>query len=344
MTRGIWVLLGCMGVLSGPAVASEFPGASGMAPLNERAYLCVQDAKDRPDNLGADRFGALIVFTEKERAQYGGNLPMLSYTPLSWSYSQNMPPNSPFPSDLEALCAISGRSGEFLACESGYWEGKYGRLFHLKVNAGENETWSVLVERAVQLPKLNGEVEGIACAAATDGRLLLILSERGGAVPYWSGRLLTYWLDLAGGEMIRVGNEPAADAAEFVMPRFGLENHPVGMRNSLFHPRGRAISDLYLDPMGQLWGAAAADNGDAGPFTSYVFRLGMVDAQSGRIETLMGSDPLWTVEGLKIEALSGPPTSAVSGAVLSFATDDEGYGGIWRPLGPATASGYGGYF
>lgn len=346
MSRFITALLAVKLVLTTLlAQASDFPGASGMAPLNERAYLCVQDAKDKPENLGADRFGALIVFTEEERAKYDGKLPKLSYTPLTWYYSQSIPAGTPFPSGLEAVCAIPGRELEYLACESGYWDGKYGRLFHLKVRAGQNETWSVEILRAIQLPQLSGEVEGIACAQSSTGRHLLILGEGGGAVPYWPGRLHFHWLDLPSGEMARVGSGPL-QVGEYsaALPSFGYARQFVPMRSMLAHPLGRAISDLYLDPMGQLWAAAAADNGAAGPFTSYVYRLGLVDAEAGSLDSLPGVDPLWTVDGLRIKALCGPPGPATPGAVLSFATDDEGYGGVFRVLGPASGSGYSSFF
>ncbi|MGC1952373.1 MAG: hypothetical protein WA970_07355, partial [Gammaproteobacteria bacterium] len=37
------------------------------------------------------------------------------------------------------------------------------------------------------------------------------------------------------------------------------------------------------------------------------------------------------VDGLKVEALAAP-SPAITGSVLSIATDDEPYGGLWRPL------------
>jgi|GEM_PF-4849979 len=45
----------------------------------------------------------------------------------------------------------------------------------------------------------------------------------------------------------------------------------------------------------------------------------------------------WRLDGLKVEVLAGP--AAIPGSVLSIATDDEHYGGVWRPLYRALTEG-----
>jgi hypothetical protein len=73
--------------------------------------------------------------------------------------------------------------------------------------------------------------------------------------------------------------------------------------------------------------------GDSGPFRSVIYRVGKFDPSvSYPVQYEMNQDMVWYLDGLKVEAL-GPPV--VAGSVLTFATDDENYGGLWRPLPPA---------
>jgi hypothetical protein len=306
------------------AVAADFPGASGMAPLNDHSYLCVQDVKDKPENEGKARFGALIVFTPEERKEFPG-LGMLSYTPLSWCYGANVDCCEDFPSDLEAVCAVPGHPGEYYASESGYWGSRYGRLFHLVTHAGEHETWSVTIDQVLHLPHFADQVEGIACAATEDGRLLLILGERGGMGDEGSsGQLHWGWID--GLEAAQDGNAPA---------NWQYDSMEVSNPHALAYPTARSVGDLYLDDSGNLWAASAYDpDADYGPFASGVRAVANVDPDSDypvTAEDLAGDS--WLVEGMKIEAIASGCTPDSS---ICFATDDEGYGGVWRPLGVPT--------
>jgi hypothetical protein len=112
-------------------------------------------------------------------------------------------------------------------------------------------------------------------------------------------------------------------------------------RGSGQNPWARGCSDRYLDESGALWVSTAEDPGDAGPYRSTIYRYGDFSPQSSGMfgsQPNLGpygySDTMWTIEGLKVEALAAP---VIEGSVLSYATDDEAYGGIWRPLGPAVA-------
>jgi hypothetical protein len=84
-----------------------------------------------------------------------------------------------------------------------------------------------------------------------------------------------------------------------------------------------------------LWIATTQDASDAGPFRSTVYRYGPFDQTQAYSymggSAVMCGEAKWTLDGFKIEALGAP---VIAGSVLSFATDDEGFGGIWRPLGP----------
>ena len=76
------------------------------------------------------------------------------------------------------------------------------------------------------------------------------------------------------------------------------------------------------------------DAGDEGPFRSIIYRAATVQADAvNPIQLSKTQRPSWMMDGLKVEALAGPP-DGVSGAFLSFATEDEQLGGVWRPLYP----------
>jgi len=53
----------------------------------------------------------------------------LTYKPVSIDWSEQIWRAS----DLESICALQGRPGQFLAAESGYWKNRYGRVFHLDI-------------------------------------------------------------------------------------------------------------------------------------------------------------------------------------------------------------------
>ena len=65
-------------------------------------------------------------------------------------------------------------------------------------------------------------------------------------------------------------------------------------------------------------------------FQSVVYSAGKLDFnKSPPVDRSVQSKQRWQVDGFKVEGLA--PT-ALSGSKLSFATDDEEYGGVWRPL------------
>jgi len=319
------ISLVCSAVLiSQAAQAAPFTGASGMAYVPEaNQYLCVQDVKT-PDASG--RFGFLSTgFPSSD-----------PYVDLPVDWHDTLPA-----SDLEALCPVPGTSSEFLACESGYWMGKFGRLFHIRLlqngspelvarsgyaqsnppqaPAPPPDVWTVEVLRTIQLPILSGQIEGIACVRKGDGGLLLLLGERGGDTAYSSASILWGELDLAAGSFNLTPNG-----------QIGVEvSWPL--RSSW--PWDRAISDLYIDPSGYLWISGADDAADFGPFRSYIQVAGRINPDVDYpVDMYMPQVRNWALDGVKVEAIAAPSTP---GSVLCYATDDELYGGIWRPLPPA---------
>jgi len=284
-------------------------GYSGMAQIGPDDYLVVHDTKV---NESGPRLGIVRVKQDEP----------LEYTPLTienWVHPQG-PAN-----DLESACALPGRPGELLIAESSYQKGLYGRIFHLDIRGTTVRVLSVL-----PLPRLSDSdkdserdnYEGLACAARNDGKILLILGERGGSSRYPNGVLRWGVFDPNHG----VVDWPAAGKAG----RMVIAPGPWTTRQSK-----RDITDLYLDGQGNLWAAASEDAGDEGPFHSVIYRAATVQQADAAnpIQLSKAQRPSWVLDGLKVEALAGPPDS-VSSAFLSFATEDQHLGGIWRPLYP----------
>ncbi len=306
---GLALLAACAGQdrpgpVPAPAVAPvrgrEIPGYSGLAKIDGNRFLVVHDTKSQ--NEGS-RLGILEI-GEGARATY---TPLAVGTwPEPWGRSN----------DMEGVCAMPGRPGEFLAVEASFWRGRPRRLLHFEIGAR-----SATVPFAVELPpagpddESDGAVyyEGIACAAAGDGRTLVILGQYGGDGP---ARLR--WGSYRDGEL-----------------RFddvGREGLAVAVPGEWWG-RPRAIGDLHLDG-GLLWAAASEDPGDQGPFRSLIYELARVEpTESVPVRLLREPRVAWTVDGFKIEALAAP-ADLTPGSPLSFGTEDEAYGGVWRPLGP----------
>ncbi len=284
-------------------------GYSGMAKIAEDRYLVVHDTKAHRDNA---RLGLITVG--------GENGPV--YQPLAatdWLHEGGRA------SDLESACALPGRDNEALVAESGTWEGRYGRLFHVRV---EGDTATVI--RALPIPNLadndpntiGDNFEGIACVADASGRVLVILGERGGTRHNPEGSLR--WATFA----------PERSALHWSLT--GLSGVMVSAPGGWVSPESkRDIADLYLDPEGILWAVASEDAGDDGPFRSLIYAVAKIDPSlQFPIDVIADPTVAWTLEGFKVEALSAGPDHLPL-APLSFATEDENLGGVWRALYPS---------
>lgn len=279
-----------------------------MAWMGGNRYLVVHDTKTHRDD---PRLGVLTVDGE-EGVRYR------ALTVDDWRHADGRS------SDLESVCALPGREGEFLAAESGTWEGDFGRIFHIQVSAK-----SAKVLHAERLPDLadNGpekwgdNLEGIACAARNDGRILVLLGERGGTPfhPHGSLRWATY--------------DPVEH--HFSWSHEGLSGVAISAPGAWVAPDAkRDVADLYLDLEGILWSVASEDAGDDGPFRSGIWAVGRVVPDSDMLIALFTDPPIgWWLDGLKVEALAAPPEH-LPFAEAAIGTEDENLGGVWRPLYP----------
>ena len=273
-------------------------GISGMAPAGDGAFLVVHDAKSFEDG---PRLSRLTVSP-------GG----LSYRVLDVADWRHPDGRS---SDLEGACALG--DGAFLVAESGTWEGRFGRLFHVRLTEGGAE-----VLAAVRIPfardnapGVDGDnLEGLACVA--DGNaVLMLLGERGASAAYPAG--LVRWARF----------DPAAGTLD--VTEAGRAGVPVSAPGDLVARGFRSVTGLHVAPDGSLWAAASRDPGDLGPFDSVVYRLGRVDPAASVPVVVEPGGAACAVAGFKVEAVSAP---ALSGSTLSLGTEDEALGGAWRPL------------
>jgi hypothetical protein len=161
-------------------------------------------------------------------------------------------------------------------------------------------------------------VEGIACIQNKDD-LILIFATRGGPVgdQIETARLCWGILDLEEQSFMPIGKEQLAD-------------------QNLLGDRG--CSDLLLLPGNNsylVWSVATIDTGDLGPFRSIVYRAGTLLSapESKDITFIRQRQPTIhaDLQGLKVESLAQPAQAAARSA-FSIGTDDEVYGGVWRPL------------
>ena len=277
-------------------------GFSGLEAIDSVRFLVVVDRKDFQQGLRLASLrieGATPDLTELSVSTWGG-------TP-------------PLPSDLEGVCGIPQRTNEFFATESGSWEGRAGRLYRIQV-----AQTSAVVSDIEQLPvwadntpDITGDqLEGLECAQLTASTVLLIFGERGGSAAHPSALLRWATYDLPTSTLTWTAD--------------GRTGKPVP---GLLPQGGRNITGLYLDSNNDLWASGAVDpDQDFGPFWSLVYKVAVVDVDSNDpIQVIAAPAITHCVDGFKIEGLAAAPTT-VAGAQLSFAGEDESFGGIFRAL------------
>ena len=303
----------------GTALAADaIPDIGGMAPLDKKhfdvkgkaVYLIASDIKTKPKNDDENR---LHVLTVRKKSKGDGALRVEGVELEGLAAAEK-------PNDLEALCALPGRQGSFLAAESGYFDGRFGRVFWIDLKRVEDD-WIASVRNVLALPKDVSHVEGMACLPRDETSLLLVFGERGGggSVPIGRLRWGVVEIDKDGGF--------ARDGETFKAERLReLLVWPVGQRVGKANAT-RDISDLYFDEAGQLWGAGAIDRGNRGPFRSVVYLIGRF--RNDGVEFLSGGPKIYArIDGIKVEALSAGPDAARFG----IGADGEDFGGLWRPL------------
>lgn len=260
-------------------------GISGLAvvPGSRAARTDLLVARDNKEP-GENRL-ALVRLRPGDRPQV---------RPLAWRGSRT-------PADLEALDAVPGRPGEYVALASD------GTGYHLRLDAGAG------VARVLGTFTVPG-------AAEDDNYEGFALSAQG-------HRLVAVWADR--GEDSRPGT---LHAARLDLTRRAF-SAPVTAAFRAPYPAEhvRHVSDLKIGAGGALKVSAASDNGDDGPFDSALYDAGTVSVDGRgtvRLSVRNAPEPLGRYAGHKIEALACLPHSRHG----VFGTDDENAGGALRTV------------
>ncbi len=280
---------------SNPTTINSFPDLSGLTWLDDTHLLATHDAKNAEGKLNDPRVSVLTLTEDLEVT--------LTQVDMDWGDHE-------VSDDMESVCALSVEKGDFLASESGQEGEPVTRIFRLTINQQGNG-WSGTVVDVFQLPDDTVNVEGIECLSSDAQKALVLIGERGGEDLCPDGKLRLCEIDLETGELTV------------------LEETVISVDNvNWTDPDGhRDISDLYLDSTGAIWAVATEDPADAGPWRSAIYQAGTVD---GGILTVFDEFEIVSqVDGLKVESLAAP---IVEGSRFSAGTDDESYGGIWRPI------------
>ena len=145
-----------------------------MEQIDDNSYLVVYDLKNYQ---GGFRMGIITVTSDS-----------LKVSPIeinSWG-------EEGVSSDLESICAIPGKANEYLIAESGNWQGKLGRIFHVKV---DTINLKAHVLGSVKIPLFfrndinatGDQYEAIVCLPYDENSRIVMLGERGGSVNWPNG-------------------------------------------------------------------------------------------------------------------------------------------------------------
>ena len=283
------------------------PGISGMVKVAGNQFLVVHDGKKKTE----PRLGVVDVTAEgPSYRQVGIN---------------NWPSDEDPANDLEGVCAIPKRQGEYLAVESGFYPeyGDFGRIVKFGYGGGASASAQYLgVFRPFPPPADDAEtpkheqIEGLASVTQGDTTVLLLALRGDRNTP---GALV--WGALDGLE----GGTPTFQEAG----RLPLSSQAIA---------DRGAADLLARPVSdhawEVWSVASLDAGDLGPFRSSIYSAGILTIFGETIAFIPHSvcgGVLWDIEGLKVEALA-EPAELIPASGLSIATDDEVHGGVWRPI------------
>ncbi|WAL98700.1 hypothetical protein [Streptomyces sp. Je 1-369] len=206
---------------------------------------------------------------------------------------------TPEPIDLEAIEAVPGLRGEYVALAS------RGLVYHVKVTGHE-----IQVLDTSPLP---------AIADGDDYESFALTSRH--------GKMAAVWADRGAGK-----KRPATlRAAPFSFNKYGEADFgPVTTaRLRAPYPVGdvRHASDISVTPSGRLVISSASDAGDDGPFDSAVLNAGNLSvSRTGKVRLSVAKSPdvVRKFEGVKIEAVECVPDS---GGKALLGTDDENAGG-----------------
>jgi hypothetical protein len=279
-------------------------GSSGMAQISDNQYLTIYDLKRFEKG---PRMGMITVTGESFVVE-----PM---EVIGWG-------ETGISSDLESICAVPGTKLHFLMAESGAWQENTGRIFHGSL---DTSNCTVTILGHFNIPEIHpndfgvvgDQYEAMLCLPYEQEKVLVILGERGGSEVNPQGIIRWGVADLQTYELIIEGA--------------GLKGISINAPGEWTQETHRLITDFYVDNKGFLWTAGCEDVGDLGPFCSVIYKVGVLNSNPDLpIDTSIDCLTYKVVDGLKIEAIAGAPAGIM--ATHSFGSEDEIYGGVWRPI------------
>lgn len=313
----LFFALGMAGVLSAQEIQFRKietlkPDFSDVTLVGENTFLVVSDYKI-PIHPGPRV--SLITVTEDETVQTPIPVP-------DWKDDEGGP------SDLEACCPIPGRPYEYLIAESGAFNGRFGRIFHVTLDESDELTPRLQVNGVMRIydrpldekqrAYSGNQVEGMACIQM-DGKLILVYGERGGESHSGNKTGTIIWGEL--------------DLDNY---RFTRQNESPLVETSLLG--GRDCGSLQLIPAKDnsfsVIAVATNDPGEDGPFDSIIYEAGTLGKnESGTLSFTLRSEPkiLARLSGLKVEGLALPAAIAPRSQFM-ISTDDEAFGAVLRPV------------
>lgn len=276
----------------------QLPDLSGVAWIEGNCFIVVHDAKDSGFDP-SPRVSLLQLPSDQEK--------------LRWqALTVNWPKLLGISKDLESITAIP-ETNLFLMAESGDKK-NYQRLFLL---AYEEEVKGQCLN-GTQIPQVKiiaetnwaVKVENVEAIAVTkiNDQYLFLYTERADSQTSTEIHWTTLTLDpLKFGEFRSISFQS-----------------PFGSGKNI-----RQVSDLAIDTQQNLYIASTYDPGNTGAFRSAIYRIGRISDNNNLI-----LDPIpqkmGEINGLKVEGIT--IQKLPSGDQIFFATDDENYGGVLRPL------------
>ncbi|GFE67735.1 hypothetical protein CFPU101_03450 [Chroococcus sp. FPU101] len=258
----------------------------------------IHDAKDSGSDP-SPRISLLQIPSEQDKLRWQA-------LPINWPKSLGIS------KDLESITAIP-ETNLFLIAESGDKK-NYQRLFLL---AYEEEVKGQCLNNT-QIPQVKiiaettwpVKVENVEAIAVTkiNNQYLFLYTERADSQASTEIHWTTLTLDpLKFGEFRSISFQSSFGSGKNI----------------------RQISDLAIDSQQNLYIASTYDLGNTGAFRSAIYRIGQISDDNNLILEPL-PQKMGEINGLKVEGIA--IQKLPSGDQIFFATDDENYGGVLRPL------------
>ena len=282
-----------------PISVGALPGISGLAKLADQAWLAVHDQKVTADPASEGPRFSLLTLDDAEKVA-------CEAIDVNWDAFKGGRAN-----DLEAVCEIVGKPGEYVAVESSYVGDDFARIIHLKASLQDGKASVELLGAVRFLPLLPDgaefdNIEGAQTFQCGDTTYLL-LAKRGKNEK--KARLI--WGEL-----------------DWAKPVFKvIEDYKVWTPFKDLDVPGdkRYASDLLIGEDSRIYIVSCNDPSDDGPFTSVVYHVGAIRTDGQLIHLIdAGQTEVIRYNGHKVEALA-PSTGEK--ALWIAATDDENFKG-----------------